>query len=57
MFLCNGYADESDDMIRADSDKFQSIIDEVESLHNLGILPNILYLLFYLLFIYFISSF
>ncbi|XP_059463504.1 non-structural maintenance of chromosomes element 4 homolog A-like [Corylus avellana] len=27
--------DESDDMIRVDSDKFQSIIDEVESLHNL----------------------
>jgi hypothetical protein len=51
--VCNGYADESDDMIRVDSDKFQSIIDEVESLHNLGILPIISYLFFFFFFFFF----
>lgn len=54
--VCNGYADENDDMIRVDSDKFQSIIDEVESLHNLGILPIISYLFFFLPFNYILPN-
>lgn len=36
LFSCNGCADERDDMTRVDSDKFQSIINEVDKLQNLG---------------------
>jgi hypothetical protein len=56
VLLGNGCADESEDMIRVDSDKFQSIIDEVESLHNLGILPTISYLFCYFSFNYILPN-
>ena len=33
-------ADERDDISRVDSDKFNTIINEVESLHQLGIVEH-----------------